>query len=499
MSDRIVIAGASIAGLSTALALSRLGRPVDILERDTPPAATSPNHLFATWDRPGVPQLRHSHGFLARLRNMVRDLYPELHTALLQAGALERKFGASLPPVLAPAYIPHPDDDDLTTLVCRRTTFERVLHDYVCQQPGIQLHANQRITGLVSTSHESRLSLTGLTVQTQEGATQWPASVIIDATGRRSPFAGWLRELGVPIEEEVHETGILYYTRFYRLHDGLGEPARTSHSSLGDLGYLKFGVFPADHQTFSLTLAVPTVESDLRILRHNEAFTQVCQAIPALANWIDPNRSAPTTDVFAMGGLSNVYRRFVIDDSPAPQTVIQGYFAVGEAAVHTNPLYGRGCSLSFIHAHVLADVLASTHDPTTRALQFDARTQRELRPFFEVAVKRDREGLERARQGMRPAQPHSWQKRLLRSFVQHGLGPAIRGHLGVRRAFVRDFNMLSPPGAALRRLSVILPILRFWLRGKKRNAHLYAPPAGPPRDEMRQQLNLNATDAPLHL
>ncbi len=496
MPARMLIAGASIAGLTTALALSRLGQAVDILERDAPPPpVTSPDHLFTTWNRPGVPHLRHSHGFLARMRNMVRDLYPDLHAALLQAGAQERTFKASLPPVLAPAYMPHPDDDDLTTLICRRTTFERVLYDYVSQQSGICLHPQQRITGLLAEPHGSATHLQGLTVQTQSGHAEWMAETIIDATGRRSPFPGWLRALGVSVSEEVHATGILYYTRFYRLHDGVDEPTRTSHSSLGDLGYLKFGVFPADHQTFSLTLAVPAVEADLRILRHNDAFTKACQALPALANWIDPDRSVPTTDVFSMGGLSNVYRRFVSDKPPE----LLGYFAVGESAMHTNPLYGRGCSLSFIHAHLLAEVLCQTGLPSDRARKFDARTETELRPFYDVAVKRDQAGLERARLGMKPDQPQPKWKRLMRSLVQHGLGPAIRGHLGIRRAFVRDFNMLAPPGVTLRRVSVVLPILRFWLQGKKRNAHLYAPPSGPARDEMRQRLNLPATDGPSHL
>jgi hypothetical protein len=74
--------------------------------------------------------------------------------------------------------------------------------------------------------------------------------------------------------------------------------------------------------------------------------------------------------------------------------------------------------------------------------------------------------------------------------VQHGLVPAMRGDLAVRRAFLRDFHMLEPPGRALRRPGIWLRILRFWLRGEKRNASLYPPRSGPERAEMRQLLGL---------
>ncbi|ETX03036.1 MAG: hypothetical protein ETSY1_01450 [Candidatus Entotheonella factor] len=286
--------------------------------------------------------------------------------------------------------------------------------------------------------------------------------------------------------EDRHETGIIYYTRYYRLLDGVEAPKRTNHSSMGDLGYLKFGVFPGDQQTFSLTLAIPTVETDLRLLKNNDVFSQVCQRLPALTPWLDSKCSEPTTDVYVMGGLRNTYRQFVVDNQP----VVYGFMAVGEAAIHTNPLYGRGCSLSFLHAHLLADAVAAHPHETARVTHFHRATQQQLRPFYDVAVKRDATNLRRAQQGMAQPRPSRLRERLMRSFVQHGLATAMRGDLHVRRAFLRDFHMLELPNVAIRRLSVILRMVRFWLRGKRRNAHLYSPSAGPSRGEMRQALGL---------
>ena len=485
MTEPIIIVGGSIAGLAAALALSRVGQDVVVLEQDAPPPPGTPQELFAAWKRRGVPQLRHSHGFLARLRNLLRDRYPDLLDALVAEGAQEQSMASSLPPVLAPAYQPDPNDDDLTGLLCRRTTFERVLHAYVSEQPRVSLQSGVKVDGIQHTRDNGSPRLTGLRLQ--RGG-DMAAETIIDATGRLSPFPAWLRDIGAPPLEEQHDTGIVYYTRFYRLRQGVAAPARTNHSSMGDLGYLKFGVFPGDGDAFSLTLAIPTVETELRLLRDNDAFSRACQSLPALSPWLEPGRSEPVTDVFLMGGLRNTYRQFVVEEQP----VAHGFFAVGEAAIHTNPLYGRGCSLSFLHAHLLADAIAAHAHDTARQRQFHRATQQQLLPFYAAAVERDTASLRRAQQYLDGPRTPRLRQRLLRAFMQHGLAPAMRGDLEVRRAFLRDFHMLAPPGAAIRRPRVLLRILRFWLRGKRRNAHLYTPSAGPNREEMRRLLGLPA-------
>jgi flavin-dependent dehydrogenase len=188
-----------------------------------------------------------------------------------------------------------------------------------------------------------------------------------------------------------------------------------------------------------------------------------------------------------MGSLRNTYRHIVVNRQPAAL----GYFAVGEAAVHTNPLYGRGCSLGVLHAQILAEVLHRETEPAARAMAFHHQTQTQLRPFYDLAVRRDHASQRRARQAMAGPSTPNWQQRLGRSLLQHGLAPAIRGDLDVRRAFVRDFHMLELPGVALRRPSIALRILRFRLRGAKRNALLYAPPAGPGREDIRRLLGLS--------
>src|ERR1700750_2877462 len=123
--SHVIVIGAGVAGLGSALALSRAGHRVTLLERDAPPLPADPEAAFE-WDRRGAPQVRHSHALLARLRNLPRDRYPDVLAQLLDAGATEIRFCETMPPGIDDPS-PHAGDDDLVALACRRTTFEWVL------------------------------------------------------------------------------------------------------------------------------------------------------------------------------------------------------------------------------------------------------------------------------------------------------------------------------------------------------------------------------------
>jgi len=134
---RIIVVGGGIAGLGTALACARDGHVVTVLERDDTPMPTDADAAFE-WQRTGAPQVRHSHAFLARLRNLLRDRAPDVLGALLRAGATEIPFTAHLPTTLSD-QLARPGDGELVALACRRTTFEWVLRRLVLDEPGVEL------------------------------------------------------------------------------------------------------------------------------------------------------------------------------------------------------------------------------------------------------------------------------------------------------------------------------------------------------------------------
>jgi hypothetical protein len=95
-----------------------------------------------------------------------------------------------------------------------------------------------------------------------------------------------------------------------------------------------------------------------------------------------------------MGGLLNRVRRFTDDDG---RPTVLGCHVVGDAHTCTNPLYGRGCSLAFVQATLLADAFAaSPGDATARAAAYEAACAREVEPWFAVSVQMDSLGADPA-------------------------------------------------------------------------------------------------------
>ncbi|WP_439813778.1 hypothetical protein [Zavarzinia sp. CC-PAN008] len=489
MGERFVIIGAGISGLGTVLALSKDkgDRSITLLEQDGPPPAGDADTVFQEWTHRGVAQLRHSHVFLARLHNLLRDHYPALYADLIAAGARPLLFKDSLPDTLRDSYVPEAGDDDMTILSCRRTTLECVIRRHVEAHNLATIRPDARVADLLATPGRT-VAVRGVRLETGE---EIPADVVIDASGRRSQFTDMLRSLGAVIDEETTETGIVYYTRHYKLRPGMGEPERgKGPPGAGDLGYIKYGIFPADNDCFSLTLALPDNEAELRRAMPNaDMFQATAMAIPGVARWCEPERSEATSRVYVMGDLRCRYLNFAVDGTPAAT----GFFAVGDASLFGNPMYGRGCSQGFMHAHVLDRVLRAEADPAARAKAFQAATDAELKPYHILGVKQDQAAIRKSEEveGTAPRK-RSLKARLARSFTEDGIIPASRASLVVLRNVSQSFHMLETPELAFKRPAVLGRILYYWARGKKLNAKYYPPVLGPKRMEMRRILGIAA-------
>ncbi|HXL99573.1 MAG TPA: hypothetical protein VN932_06550, partial [Rhizomicrobium sp.] len=292
--ESVLVAGAGIAGLGAALALSDGSRRVTLLDRDPPPPDTSPEEAFAHWERRGAAQLRHSHAFIGRLTALIRDRYPDLLAELLAEGTRIFGYSEALPPTLEPGYVAAKGDEDMALLFSRRTTLELVMRRYAARLPGIEFISDAGVRGLLARRDKGMLVVEGLKVECNGAVEEMRADVVVDASGRNTTFPDWLRAEGLEVREEESPCGILYYTRHYRLRDGT--------PGGGDLGYIKFGVFIADNRHFSVTLATPEIETELRMaVMKPEIFDAVCLALPGAARWMDPGRAEPVSPVYAMG------------------------------------------------------------------------------------------------------------------------------------------------------------------------------------------------------
>lgn len=487
MHERVLVIGAGIAGLCTALALAPTGRDIVILERDPAPPTGGPDEAFQDWSRRGVGHLRHSHAFLARLRTIIKTEHPELHAELLRAGCRELGFDRMLTDLHRADYRPRPEDRDFVVLTSRRTTLELVIRRYVEHHPNVRIASETFVSRLLTQATPEGLRVVGLSVTDADGPRDVIGDIVIDAGGRASSGIEQLVEAGAAITEESETTGIIYFTRHFRLLPDVEEP-QSKAPGTGDLGFLKFGLFPGDNGCFSITICVPEIELELRKAMVNpEIFQAVCARIPGLVPWIDPAVSEGVGRVYGMGELNSRWRDLAVDGAPS----VLGYFAVGDNLIRTNPLYGRGCSFAAVGAYLLRDVLVSTDDSGERLTAFQARVTAELHPYYLSMRDQDRSAIRRARQNLTPGYRPSIKSRVVKSFLEDGVNIAVRSDANLLREALRGFHMLEHPSAWLKRPDNIAKILRYWATRRSLKAAAYPPKPGPGRLELMQAVGLS--------
>ncbi len=449
-----------------------------MLERDSDPPAADTRQAFESWQRHGAPQVRHSHAFLGRLRSLLRDRYPDILEALMTAGARELDM-LERPPLTLPPLTYKPGDEDFVALGCRRTTFEWVIRRAVLDSGLVELIPGAKVLGLTATHFESPPAVSGVRYNCGGRQHTVEADLVVDASGRGSKAPQWLDGIGAATpREEEKPSGIVYYTRFYRLRDGATEPPRSEHPTAADYNWIKYGVFLSDDRTFSVTFAVPLAVPRLKILAQVEAFDEMVRSLPGIAAWVDPAIAEaigdPERPIQAMGGLINRKREFVNDGKP----LAIGFFALGDSAYCTNPLYGRGCSQAFVHADMMGQSLDDhPGDLAAAMVDLDRRSQEEIEPFYRASVMADKDAVRKA-EG-RPARQLG--NRIRAKFLEDGVLIGTRCDPVIFRAFLRMFNMFESPEKAFGSPQVIARTLWVLARGKRFRQH-HALPDPPDRE-----------------
>jgi flavin-dependent dehydrogenase len=215
------------------------------------------------------------------------------------------------------------------------------------------------------------------------------ADLVVDATGRRSPLPSWLAAAGLPALDEASEPcGVYYCSRFYKLRAGVTPPER--ETTIGaDLGYLKYAIFHGDGGIYSITFAAAPEDKPLRALLREAPFERAARQFPVIARWTEPEIAEPITTVYGMDGLRNTRRSLATNGEPR----IAGLVLLGDAAIHTNPLYGRGCTFALLHAWLLADALAAQATCSERRAR--SRRRPNARSFRGIAPRSRRIAMQR--------------------------------------------------------------------------------------------------------
>jgi 2-polyprenyl-6-methoxyphenol hydroxylase-like FAD-dependent oxidoreductase len=432
----IVVCGGSVIGLSTAMMLARDGHEVTVLEADPAPPPLPGDGAWRSWERKGVAQFHQPHNLFPRVREIADAELPGLTDALLAAGAVWVDYLETPPPTI-PDRDPRPGDDRFRFVTGRRPVVESVVATRAANVPGVTIRRGVRVEALVAGADVLPGVPHVVGVRTAAGE-ELRADLVVDAMGRRTPTAGWLTDLGgrAP-SEEAEDSGFVYYTRYLA---GPDRPRRRAPANT-PIGSISVVTLDGDNDTWSVTVFGPTRDPALKTLRDREVFDRVIGACPAHAHWLE---GKPISDVVAMAGILDRYRRFVVDGQP----VVTGLAAVGDAWACTNPSAARGLSLGLIHAQQLRRTVAEhLDDPAAFARAWDDATEREATPYYRTQIAADRARIaqmEALRNGVPPPPPDPAAARLYAAAMRDG--EVFRAFLEIVMCLALPEQVLARPG-----------------------------------------------------
>ena len=471
----IVVVGAGVAGLGTALALARAGHRVTLLERDATPLPADPDAAFE-WDRRGAPQVRHSHALLARLRNLLRDRYPDVLDDLLDAGRHRdplrrqpagrdrrprpptRRRGprrAGLPAHhvrvgAAPQGAGHRRGD-----AARRRGGRRLLAEPTPSGP--------RVTGRAGARGRcgGRRRRLGREIPGLDGGRR-----------ARTPLGrarvGWASSASTPTSRSRTPASSTC-SRFYRLHDDAERPpSRRTDRRRPRLPQVRRLPGRQPHASRSPSPSTPTTRAADPPRRPDRLRPGRPDRCRPPRPWVD-GAVTEADHRGARDGRADQPQGHLRGRRRASRSSL-GFHAVGDAHTCTNPLYGRGL-LAGDGAGQAPGRRAGRAPGRPRSCPI-GRVRGGERPRDPTVVPRlgqpgpsQPPGRGRPRGGAGPdAAPASGARRapattrpgseddadrttreFMQSIMRDGLLPAVRTDATVFRAFVRAFNLLDPP------------------------------------------------------
>ena len=383
----VLVLGAGLGGLSTAMLLARDGHEVTVLERD-PEAPPPAGDAWRSWERPGLNQFRQLHLMLPRWHQEMSEALPDVLDELAAVGGLRVNLLWMLPESMRGE--PQPGDERFEILTARRPVLEAAIAAIAARTSGVTIRRGVAVTGLL-TGAPALAGVPHVTGVLVAGGQTVRADLVVDCCGRRSPIAGWLAALGArPPVQEREDSGFVYYSRHFRSPSGAQPAARGR--LLQHYDSLSVLTLPADNGTWAVGFVASAADRALRGLRDPVAWHAALDRYPLVAHWGCASQGAePISGVTVLAGIEDRWRRLVVDGTP----VATGVVSVGDAWACTNPSLGRGASIGLLHARALVELLRETNatDVEKLARRFDEVTRADVEPLYRMTLAFDRHRL----------------------------------------------------------------------------------------------------------
>jgi len=419
--NKVVVIGASMAGLLAARVLADHFEQVTLLERDTFPAPGA--------NRKGVPQGKHTHVLLELGRQIMEMYLPGLTDQLTRLGAA-RIADASLNIRWFHSGGYHqPGPSGIAGVGVSRPTLEALVRARVLALPNVQVLEDCNVLGLVTTADNSRVTGVRL-VNQQEGNSEEAmlAKLVIDASGRGSRSPAWLEALGYsrPPVEEVR-IGMGYTTVFYRRQpehipglNGIVYLATPPNKRLGVMlaqdgnrWVVTIGGYLGDHASTDC-----------------QSFLEAARCLPAPHIYDVIKNAEPLGEPVAYKFPVNLRRRY-----EKLARFPEGYLVIGDALCSFNPIYGQGMTVAAMEAEALGECLAVGQ--TQLAKHFFAKVSKIIDVPWSAAVGNDL--------GFPEVEgPRTPMVRFLNWYLGK-VHRAAHNDAQVSIAFLKVINMIAPP------------------------------------------------------
>ena len=338
---RVVVAGASLAGMLAARVLAPYFERVIVLDRDELPSEPAP--------RRATPQAQHVHILLKGGENAIEALLPGFCAALETGGALTVSGGGDT--LAISDFGPAPRFESKLTLHSQsRWLLEHVVRSLVvARTPNLEVRSGVVVRGLTRDAATNRI--TGVITDASE--TPLAADLVIDATGRREEGLRWLEVLGLPAPPVETVTVDFGYASVVLALDPTQQRdwRMLAVGNLPRVGARGAVILPIEGGRAMCSLGgragdYPPTE--------REAVLEFAASLPhgVLAETL--RRAEFLSPIARMIYPANRFRHY-----ERCEALPLGLLPLGDALCSFNPTYGHGMSSAALQARALHDVLAA--------------------------------------------------------------------------------------------------------------------------------------------